>query len=198
MINDEDSGTREAEDCDTKTEPGSGEERFQCSTNAALSHLSKLKAKRIKRLLSHSEVFAYSLHDLKQASVKTNHHFELTDERPIYAKNRRMTPAHHKSVKEKLYNMLKACIISFASSTLSFQVVIATKNDGKLRFFVDFQVFNASMQADLWLLSMIEEICDDLGCSEYFSMLYLFTVYWQVLMCVLSREDDVPDEARIV
>lgn len=97
MIND---GEIKGAVCDsTDSEPCSGGEKFESVINPGLAHLSKRQAKRITPLLKHGEVVAYSLHDLRQASVNTRHQFELSDDRPLYAKNRRMTTAHQKLVK---------------------------------------------------------------------------------------------------
>lgn len=67
-------------------------------------------------------------------------------------------------------------------------MVIRTKKDEKLRFFVDYRALNAKMKADCWSILMIEEIFDELGGAEYFSTFDLFTGYWQVLMCECCRK----------
>lgn len=107
----------------------------------------KWQAKRIKRLLK-NRWSHISLHDLRQASVNNRHHFELSDDSPMYAKNRRMAPTHQKLVKEEIEKMLEEGIIRLASSAWSFMVVIATKKDVKPRFCVYCRPWSASMKAD--------------------------------------------------
>lgn len=87
MINCDEGEAGETDPIDIVGEPGSRDERLAKEVNPGLAHLSRRKSKLIKQLLRHYKVVAYSLHDLRQATVKTKHHFELKEDRQIYAKN---------------------------------------------------------------------------------------------------------------
>lgn len=75
IIKDEDDGVRVACMSDTDRQSGSEGEHLANEIYPGISHLSKRQSKHIKRFLKHSEVVAYSLHELKQASVRPRHHF---------------------------------------------------------------------------------------------------------------------------
>lgn len=66
--------------------------------------------------------------------------------------------------------------------------MIASKKDGKPRFFVDYRSLNRVMKADRWPLPKIEELFDDLQGSAVFTALDLFSGYWQVKMDENSKE----------
>lgn len=188
MINGDDGEVGETDPIDMGSEPGSRDERLAKEIDPWLAHLSRRQTKRINQLLNHSKVVAHSLHYLRQSNVKTNHHFGVKDDRPVYARNRRMAPAYHKLVNAEFERMLKASIISPAPCSWSFPVVITARKDGKPRFCVHYRALNAKMKADFWPIPMIEEIFDELGGAEYFSILELFTGYWQILICQCCRE----------
>lgn len=63
-------------------------------------------------------------------------------------------------VEGKVERMLQAGIIGPFLSAWSFPVVIATKKDGKQRFFVDYRMLNQVMIANCWLLPNIMKIFD--------------------------------------
>lgn len=108
------------------------------------------------------------------------HSFELTNERPIYHRPRRVPPAHQEIIKKELEMILDAGIVRPASSAWSFPVVIARKKDGKPRFCVDYRELNKVMKADRFPIPNMEEIMEDLQGSCVLSTLDLFSGYWQV------------------
>ena len=128
-------------------------------------------------MLLSKDIVAWCLEDLRPAKVPVTHSFDLTDENPIYHRNRRLSPKHNQVVREEIDKMLKAGIIRPSVSAWSFPVVIATKKDGKLRFCVDYRTLNKVMKPDRWPLPNIEEILEDLSGSSYFTSLDLISGY---------------------
>lgn len=59
---------------------------------------------------------------------------------------------------------------------------MASKKDGKLRFWADYRTLNWITVPDRWPLPKIEEIFDDLKGNQVFTTLDLFSDYWQVQM----------------
>lgn len=80
--------------------------------------------------------------------------------------------------------MLKAGIITAASSAWSFPVVIDTENDRKPRFCVDYRVLNRRITADRFTLPKIQEIFG----GVFFMTLDLFFGYWQIRLSKRCKE----------
>lgn len=84
--------------------------------------------------------------------------------------------------------MLKAGIITPASSAGYFFVVIVIRKDVITRFCVENRILNPKMKADRWALPKIEEIFDDLKGTSVFDTLYLFARYWYISMSEDCKE----------
>lgn len=66
-----------------------------------------------------------------------------------------MAPIHDAAVRQEIYVMVKAGIITPAGSPWSFPVVLVTKKNVKPRLFVDHRVLNRGMKADRFPLLKI-------------------------------------------
>lgn len=84
--------------------------------------------------------------------------------------------------------MLKAGIVTPDSSAWTIPMFIATDNDWKQRFFVDYRRVNKTMKADRWIISKKQEILDDLVVSRIFYKLVLFSGYWKVRLTEACKE----------
>lgn len=93
---------------------------------------------------------------------------------------RRMPPKHNEIVKKELDLMLEVRIVTPAFSAWSFPVVIATKEDGKPRFRVDYRALNQLMKPDRFTLPKIHKIFDELAGGVYYKTLDFFSGYWLV------------------
>lgn len=142
-----------------------------------LAHIQEETKEKIEKVFLNNDVSGSSLYDLRTSSVPYRHHFELTDETPVYHAARRMAPKHNDVVKQEVDIMLKAGIITPASSAWSFPVVIETKKDGTPRFCVDYRVLNGKMNADRFSLPKVQKIFDDLSDGVFFTTLDLFSGY---------------------
>lgn len=125
-------------------------------------------------------VVAQSLYDLRPANVSFKHWFELKPcVKPVYQRMRRMSPKH-KIVRHETDKMLKAGVITLASSSWSFPVLIATKKDRKPRFFVDNRILNNLMKWDRFQLPLRLKIFDVLSGAVSYTLLDFFTFYCQI------------------
>ena len=147
---------------------------------ARLVHLPKETREILFHTLDENDIVAWTLDDLRPASVPYRHGFELTDDQPIHFRSRRLSPRHQEIVRLELDRMLEAGIIKPYVSAWSFPVVIFQKKDGKPRFCVDYRTLNHKMKPDRWPIPKIEEIFDDLKGNTHFTTLDLFSGYWQV------------------
>lgn len=76
--------------------------------------------------------------------------------------------------------MLKAGIISSATSTWSFPVYIATRKDDKPRFCKANRMLKQRMKADRLSLSKIQEIFEELPSKVFFTTSNFFSGHWQI------------------
>ena len=83
-------------------------------------------------------------------------------------------------MRKEIDDILEAVIIVPATTAWSFPVVIASKKEGAPRFCVDYRTLNRVMKADRWPLGR--------GQRSAFTMLDLFSGYWQVKMEETSKE----------
>lgn len=148
---------------DDATEPNNREVVIRQELNKRVDHLPVRVQEQIEALFIKKGVVATSLRDLCPADVPFKRNFEISDETPVYHSACRMTPKHNEVVQREVESMLKAGIITPASSAWSFPVVIATKKDGKPRFCVDCRILNWKMKADRFPLPKIQEIFDELA-----------------------------------
>ena len=78
--------------------------------------------------------------------------------------------------------MLKKGIISPSHSDWVSEPHMVKKDDGTYWFCVDFRKLNQVTIHDLYPLSRIDDLLDQLGCSKYFTSIDLAAGYWQIPM----------------
>ena len=79
-------------------------------------------------------------------------------------------------------------MIEPSSSPWASSVVLILKNDGSLRFCIDYRHLNLVTKPDVFSLPQMDDLLDQLGQSKFFSTLDLASGYWQVKMHPDSRE----------
>lgn len=130
-----------------------------------MGHLEPGHASTVLGPLMKSGKVARNLHDIRPANTPVRHSFELRDEDLIYSRGRRLYLHQNQIVREEIDKMLRAGIVTPASSAWYFPVVIETKKDGKPCSCVDYRRLNQKIKHDRWPIPMEEEIFDDLSGS---------------------------------
>jgi len=83
---------------------------------------------------------------------------------------------------------LAADVIEPTSFDWGFHVVLVPKNDGTLRFCVDYRLLNAVTKRDSYQLPRMDECIESLGEANVFSTLDCNAGYWKVLIADGDRE----------
>src|SRR6266508_3224241 len=76
--------------------------------------------------------------------------------------------------------MLKDEIIKKSKSPWASSVVLVSKKDGSIRFYVDYKKTNAITIVDAHSLPIINDTVDKIGGKKYYTSIDLASEYWQV------------------
>ena len=83
-------------------------------------------------------------------------------------------------VARQLRKIQEMAVIQPSKSPWSSPVVLVRKKDGSHRFCIDYCKLNSVTKADTYPLPRIDNLLDQLGKSDYFSMLDLASGFWQI------------------
>ena len=107
---------------------------------------------------------------------------------PIAQPRRRAPFAARKEIARQLKEMQEAGVIQPSFSPWASPVVLVAKQDGSLRFCIDFRALNAVTVADRFPLPRIDDLLDQLGSARIYTTLDLASGYWQILMKEKAKE----------
>ena len=134
-----------------------------------------------------SHIFSTGPTNQGRADIE-KHEIKLTDNTPFKEPYRRIPPGLYEEVRRHLKEMLETGAIRPSKSPYSSNVVLVRKNDGSLRFCIDFRTLNSRTIKDAYTLPRIDDTIDMLIGAKYFSKLDLRSGYWQVAMEEKDKE----------
>ena len=109
-----------------------------------------------------SQVISVGDGDLGQTKL-LKHTIKTGDAKPIHQPTRRL-PYHQRGVVQRMVkDMLQQGIIEHSSGSWSSPMVLAKKQDGSLRFCVDFRRVNDVTKKDVHPIPRMDETLDTLG-----------------------------------
>ena len=126
-----------------------------------------------------ADVFSRSEFDLGRSEI-IKHNINTEGHRSFKQQLRRHPVAHHQIIDDHVDKMVAHGIVEPTASPWASNVVLVKKNDGELRFCVDFRQLNSCTVKDSYPLPRIDTCMDALGGARYFSTLDLRSGYWQV------------------
>ena len=144
-------------------------------------YLKPEEIQRIKELIdSYQDIFSKNDEDLG-LSIFT-HKIKLTDETPIKSRPYRVPYMQLKEVEKHIDQMLRMGVIRKSESPWASPIVMVRKQDGTLRFCVDFRKINERTIKDSYPMPLIEDRLNGLSGCDYFSTLDMASGYWQIKM----------------
>ncbi len=130
--------------------------------------------------MGYPKVIANAFEDVRPATESLKHFFELMSENPMYHKTKRMAIYQNDTVRKEIDRMLAAAIFTPVESSWTSPVIIATKEEGSPRFFVDYRKLNSIMYVYCWPLPRVDKIVDNMKGSSVFKRIDHFQGYWQI------------------
>ena len=150
-------------------------------------HLSPLQQQQLNGLFKEfSDVFSQGEDDL--GCTPLLEHTIETHGPPVRQPYRRQNPAVRREEMAQVQQMLASDVIRPSNSPWASPVLMVKKNDGSLRFCVDFRQLNAATVKDAHPLPRIDDLLDALHGARWFSTLDLKSGYWQVPIMERDKE----------
>ena len=87
-----------------------------------------------------------------------------------------------------LQNMQRQDIVRPSNSTWASLIVLVRKQNGKLRFCVDYRKLNGVTKKDAYPMSCVDDALYTLSGCQWFTTLDLISGYWQVQLHPDDRE----------
>ncbi len=106
---------------------------------------------------------------------------------PVSSQPYRVSPQSREDIDKELQRMLKEDVIGPSSSPLASPIVLITKQDGSIRFAIDYRKLNKVTMKDSYALPRLDDSIVALGDSKYFSTLDANSGFWQVRVAEEDR-----------
>jgi len=102
---------------------------------------------------------------------------ELTTDKPICQKTRRLANAHLPQVKKQIDDLLEAGLIRKSISPYSSNIVVVNKPDGSIRMAIDYKNINKFLVLDSYGYATMQELLDCLQGATVFSTIDVFSAF---------------------
>jgi len=127
---------------------------------------------------SRSSVFSRSEYDIGRTRI-IPHRIDTGDNTPHFEQLRRHPTTQLPMIDEHVEHMLAHDVIEPAASPWSSNVVMVRKQDGSMRFCVNYRKVNELLKKDKFPLPKIDTCLDTLNGCQYYSSCDLRWGYWQ-------------------
>ena len=115
------------------------------------------------------------------------HEIHVGDMALICQRPYRIPYSRRQAVKKELDEMLASAVIRPSTSPWASPTVLVEKNDGGLRFCVDFCKLNQVARFDAYPMPLIKEVFESVGSAAVLTTLDLASGYWQIPMAPESQ-----------
>ena len=148
-------------------------EELQCEIS---DHLSEEQRASLQQLLAD---FKDSLQTRLGQTQVTEHSIHTREKGLVRLPSYWLPYLYWKTVRKELNEMLKEVVISRSTSEWSAPIVLITKKDWELRFWVDYRRLNTITKMDSYPMPRMNEMIDQLGKAQYIiSTLDLSRRFW--------------------
>jgi hypothetical protein len=130
-------------------------------------------------LIQYSDVFSKDDMDVGFTGL-VRHKILLNDTQPFKQRHRRIPPSMYTEVRNHIKQLLDTNVIRKSQSPWASNIVLVRKKDNSLRLCVDYRQLNARTIKDAYALPRIEELLDNLGGNQFYSVMDMKSGYHQV------------------
>lgn len=110
----------------------------------------------------------------------------------MYSKNYRLPKTHKEEINRQVNKLLEDGLIEPSCSSYNSPLLLVPKPElggvKRWRMCVDYRLVNKKLVADKYPLPRIDEVLDGLGRAQYFSVVDLFSGFWQIPLEESSRD----------
>ena len=137
-----------------------------CNLKDKLYHLSASEQDTIiKLILEFNELFP----DVPGRAECVHHDVDVGKATPIKQHLFQVNPNKLKFLNEEVDYMLRHEIIELSQSEWSSPCILVSKKDGTYHFCTDFRKVNLVTKTDYYLIPLVEDCVDRIGCTKYIS-----------------------------
>lgn len=126
-------------------------------------------------------------------AIGISHQINTGDAKPINKSPYRASPAERQIIDAHIEEMLDNGVIRESTSPWASAIVLQGKNDGSVRFCVDYRDLNGVTKRDAYPLPRIDDCLAALNGMKCFSAMDLASGYWQIRV----QEEDIEKTAFI-
>ena len=137
--------------------------------------------------MEHHNIFSLEQNEIGCTDT-AEHVIELLDTEPFKERFRQIAPPLVEEVREHIQEMLDGGAICPSQSPWCNSVVLVRKNDGGLRFCIDFRRLNSWTKKDVYPLLWMQETMESMVGARFFSTMDLKSGFWQVKMAKDSQQ----------
>lgn len=116
----------------------------------------------------------------------------MKSDNPVYLKNYRLPKTQKDEINKQVTKLLENDLIEPSISSYNSPLILVPKKSStgeeKWRMCVDYRMLNKNLIADKFPLPRIDDILHSLGRTKHFSILDLFSGFWQIPIEKDSRE----------
>lgn len=107
---------------------------------------------------------------------------QLTTSNPVSYNPYRLSESHKQKLKDIIGELLENNIIRESTSPYASPIILVPKPNGELRLCVDYRKINSITVKQKWPIPLIDEQIDKLANFKYFTLIDLFSGYYQIPM----------------
>jgi hypothetical protein len=135
----------------------------------------------LTQFIEASQVFAYNFNDIEGCSLLP-HTIQTSSDKPIFIPRYRRSNYENDLITTEVKLILDANIIQPSNSLYKSFVELVPKPDGSKRVCIDYRKLNAITVPDHFPMPRIEDNLDSLSGSVFFTILDLFSGYFQTFI----------------
>ncbi|CAF3309107.1 unnamed protein product [Rotaria socialis] len=153
-----------------------------------LAHIQNVQDKQQLRFILQQHIKIFDMSKVTQANTHIQHTINTGDSLPISSRPYPRTIEQRRELQDEIQKMLQTNQIRPSNSPWSSPVIICKKQDGSIRFLVDYRKLNSVTKKDSFPQPTTEELLHPLGGHCFYTKLDLKSGYFQLPIHETDKE----------